>query len=45
MNIQILKPSGAIFISSIVGTQFIKKTYYGYSKKEAVKLFKAEYNL
>lgn len=36
---------GSIFITCKVGLQLIHKQYVGFSKKEAVKLFKTEYNL
>lgn len=32
---------GSILISDIINQQYLKKTYYGYSKTMAIKLFRA----
>lgn len=34
-------PDGSILISDIINQQYVKKTYYGYSKTMALKLFRA----
>ena len=40
MTITKLTPSGAYEISDIVGGYRVARTYYGYTKRDAVKLFK-----
>lgn len=35
-------PSGALRVSSIVNGALMTRTYYGYTRREAVRLFKAE---
>ena len=42
MTIEKLFPSGDLLISDIVGNQWIKQRYSGYSKQEAKSLFKQE---
>jgi hypothetical protein len=34
-------PDGSILISDIINQQYVKKTYQGYSKTMAIKLFRA----
>lgn len=36
-----LKPSGAWQLSTVIWSTSYRKTYYGYTKKEAVKSFRA----
>ena len=33
--------NGSLTISDIVGTQYIHRTYYGYTRREAISLFRA----
>lgn len=35
-----LFPSGAWELSAIVGNQLIRKAYYGYGKREAMRMFR-----
>ena len=35
--------NGSITISDIIGNYRVKKIYFGYTKKQAVKLFKNEF--
>lgn len=37
-----LFPSGAIEVSDIIGGYLVRRVYYGYTKREAVRLFRAE---
>lgn len=39
MNIE-KQNNGSLLISDIVNNQYIKQVYYGYSKKDAMRLFK-----
>jgi hypothetical protein len=43
MTVKILFPSGAVSVSDIINNQLVTKTYYGYTRKQAVALFKKEY--
>lgn len=43
MKVQVIH--GHVFIDMKVGTQMIKKQYVGYTKAQAIKLFKKEYNV
>jgi hypothetical protein len=36
-------PSGAWIVSAIVGDSHASRTYYGYSRREAVARFRAEF--
>jgi hypothetical protein len=38
-----LFPSGAIEVCDIINNQLIRKTFYGYTKQEAIASFKAEH--
>lgn len=40
MTIETIKPSGGYLITDIVHGQLIKQRYFGYTKKEAIALFK-----
>lgn len=42
MNIERVKHSGAIVISDFIGGRLVSRTYYGYSKREAARLFRRE---
>ena len=35
-------PSGAWQVSDIIGGYLVTRTYYGYTKREAIALFRAE---
>lgn len=37
-----LYPSGAWEVSDIIRGQWVRRTYYGYTKREALTLFRAE---
>ena len=37
--------NGSITISDIVKNHLVKKIYFGYTKKEAVRLFNKEFNM
>ena len=39
-----LFPSGAWEVSDVIGGRYVHAVYYGYSKREAVRLFKQEHN-
>ena len=43
MTVEKIIHSGALIISDIIDGYLVSKTYYGYTKKEAVKLFRSEY--
>jgi len=43
MTIEKVKHNGALIISDIIDGYLVSKTYYGYTKKEAIKLFRSEY--
>lgn len=38
-----LFPSGAWEVSDIIGEHRVHRTYYGYRKREALRLFRAEF--
>ncbi len=38
-----LFPSGAYEVSALVGGYLVRKVYYGYTKREALRQFKAEF--
>ena len=38
-----LFPSGAYEVSDIIGGRLIRRTYYGYTKREAVQAFRAQF--
>ena len=42
MSIAKLFPSGAIEIVDIIDNQLVRRVYYGHTRREAVKMFKAE---
>jgi len=35
-------PSGALQLSDIIGGYLVTRTYYGYSKRKSIALFRAE---
>lgn len=39
-----IRHNGALIVSTIVGELYVHKTFYGYNKREAVKLFRDELN-
>lgn len=40
MTIEKLYPSGGYLVSDIIDGQLVKRRYYGYTKKESVRMFK-----
>jgi hypothetical protein len=42
MSVEIVKHSGAVIVSDIVGGYRVARTYYGYTRREAVALFRRE---
>jgi hypothetical protein len=40
--VEIVPHSGAVIVSDIVGGYRVARTYYGYSRREAVALFRRE---
>ena len=40
--VEIVKHSGAVIVSDIVGGYLVARTYYGYTRREAVALFRRE---
>lgn len=43
MSITKLHPSGAWEVSDIIDGHLVRRTYYGYSKRQALAEFKAEF--
>lgn len=43
MTVEQIKHSGAYLITDIRQGQYCRKTYYGYTKKEAIALFRREF--
>ena len=43
MTVRIILSSGAVSVSDIINGHLVTKTYYGYTRKQAVALFKKEY--
>lgn len=43
MSVEKLHPSGAIRVSAIIGGYLVSRVYFGYSKRQAVAMFKAEF--
>jgi hypothetical protein len=42
MTVERMFPSGGYRIDDVVGGYLVTKWYYGYTKREAIKLFKEE---
>ena len=42
MTLEKHKPSGAWIVSDIIQGQLIRRTYYGYTKREAMRMFRME---
>ena len=42
MTVRLILSSGAVSVSDIINNQLVTKTYYGYTRKQAVALFKKE---
>lgn len=42
MTITKLFPSGALEVSAIINGYLVRRVYYGYSKREAARMFRAE---
>lgn len=45
MNVTKLFPSGALEVSDIRDGQLIRRKFFGYTKKEAIAAFRAEFPL
>jgi len=43
MTVRIILSSGAVSVSDIINNQLVTKTYYGYTRREAIAAFKKEY--
>jgi len=42
MNIERMFPSGGWLVSDIINGQYVKRRYFGYTKKQAIEDFKQE---
>jgi hypothetical protein len=42
MTVERMHPSGAYRIDDVIGGYLVTKWYYGYTKREAIKLFKEQ---
>lgn len=43
MTVSKLTPSGAWEVSDIIGGYLVRRVYYGYTKREAIREFRAEF--
>lgn len=44
ISVETIRHSGALSVSTVTDNQYIQKTYYGYNKREAIRLFRDEVN-
>lgn len=43
VTVERIRHSGALVVSAIVGRYLERRTYYGYSKREAIRDFKSQF--